>query len=236
MGKSTSTLRNYNDSESTTSPKNKKRRNPLSPFTSRKTSKDTNLTAADPERGKMHNNSKEKDDDSEEQLFGTNQTESNTSHNYNPKGDDNSTLSGSSWFNRNNKNREGFYIERRRVLPKKPLQSLAQDGAEGLYIWFLSTWMRMRKKHFSTMATTATSSSNNTRTTRSSTKGSSSSRTACISTTSFVDNNDSDILDEKEASLNWRESTLSTATTIFDLDFVDDEAEESNDYNKHIII
>uniref|UniRef100_A0A7M5UT03 Uncharacterized protein n=1 Tax=Clytia hemisphaerica TaxID=252671 RepID=A0A7M5UT03_9CNID len=42
----------------------------------------------------------------------------------------------------------GFVIERRRVLPKNPLQSIMQDGADGLYFWFVSTWMRLKRKHF----------------------------------------------------------------------------------------
>ena len=132
----------------------------------------------------------------------------NLNRSYNSKGGNkDSSNTGNSLKHQQQRNK-GFYIERRRVLTKKPLQSFMQDGAEGLYIWFLSTWMRMRNKHFNSTTTATTNNKDNINTT--------------ITTTLFIEEDEDDLFNSAGNYNTWRESTFSTTTTIFDLDIDDD--------------
>ena len=88
-----------------------------------------------------------------------------------------------------------------------------QDGAEGLYIWFLSTWMRMRNKHFNSTTTTATTT----------TTSNNDNINTTITTTLFIEEDQDDLFNSAGNYNTWRESTFSTTTTIFDLDIDGDE-------------
>ena len=136
---------------------------------------------------------------------------------HNPKGNESTaTVSTSSRFTTTkqcNVNNKRFYIECRRVLPKKPLESFVQDGAEGLYIWFLSTWIRVRNKHFNSKP-----SNDNT----SGYKQKTNNTTTTTTTTNFINEDEDDLFNSSKHFNTWRESILSTTTAIFDLDNDDD--------------
>eukprot|EP00111_Clytia_hemisphaerica_P006142 TCONS_00017787-protein len=160
MGKTSSTLRE------------EKRGSFLSPRLTRRKRKE------DPSEGSSGNTmlpkSKKKYSKSEEEEQSISQVNNNVSST-NTKGRKGSSKSSTASHN-------GFVIERRRVLPKNPLQSIMQDGADGLYFWFVSTWMRLKRKHFDP--------------------------------TDFKRRYDG----QKDSNKMWRESTLSDATSVFDLD------------------
>ena len=96
-----------------------------------------------------------------------------------------------------------------------------QDGAEGLYIWFLSTWMRMKNKHFNSTTTTIIIPSHDTNNDNLDTT---------ITTTLFLEEDEDDLFNSADNFNTWRESTFSTTTTMFDLDI-----EDEDDLNSDII-
>lgn len=50
--------------------------------------------------------------------------------------------------NNNNNNHKNRKMDALMHMRKRPVSAFIQSGTDGLYVWFVSTWMRLKQKHY----------------------------------------------------------------------------------------